>query len=424
MPSAPTLGLGLLISIAFGCGATERRADPPSAVVDQGSSTLTEGTEAASISSTVIAPEPESRDDGPTAEDLAGWTWSLTAPRPFSVGSEPAAAWSGEELLVWGGQTSEAIVGYGLAYRPDADSWRELPPAPSGGRLWPVNAMTPAGWLFVGGFDGTVARADGFAFDPRTDEWFALPDAPFAPASPKAGAWTGTELVIIDGPTGRAAALTPGQDHWDPLPLIPAGTPASANVRWEVVWDGQRVTVWQVSRPADPTQPARTLGHRLVDDSRELVGPFEGVAPRNVMSTVDGLVGFDDICRPGGSCPPAPLSLVSFDGAVWSPRVTATHFVSMASSTAVIGGTVVMGGCCSTSGDGQSWPGSAFTLDTNTWLPLPPTPMATGETLVWTGRELIALGRDTDYLLTPYVRTPSPAADTHRTTTTPAVVTE
>lgn len=60
--------------------------------------------------------------------------------------------WTGEELLVWGGSLGGgAFAGSGAAYRPDVDSWHELPAAPITGRDRHAAVWTGAGMLVWGG---------------------------------------------------------------------------------------------------------------------------------------------------------------------------------------------------------------------------------------------------------------------------------
>jgi hypothetical protein len=88
---------------------------------------------------------------------------------------QAVAAWTGSRLLVWGGEVGrEALVASrtGEAFDPSADRWSSLPAAPIEGRFDPVAAWTGRELIIWGGL-GTVAGAnperlaDGAAFTPR-----------------------------------------------------------------------------------------------------------------------------------------------------------------------------------------------------------------------------------------------------------------
>ena len=61
-------------------------------------------------------------------------SWNALAPSPLPGRSDPAFAWTGEELLVWGGWDGGVretpYFDDGAAYDPVARTWRMLPPSP------------------------------------------------------------------------------------------------------------------------------------------------------------------------------------------------------------------------------------------------------------------------------------------------------
>lgn len=68
--------------------------------------------------------------------------WRTVAAAPLSGRFLPAAAWTGTEMLVWGGAGCQgACSGPGIrahadgaAYDPTTDTWRPLPPSPLAAR--------------------------------------------------------------------------------------------------------------------------------------------------------------------------------------------------------------------------------------------------------------------------------------------------
>ncbi len=99
---------------------------------------------------------------------------------PMETGRvDGVAAWTGKQLLVWGGRSSSpgaprvTVPPHGLAYDPATNRWSSLPPAPLLGRLEPTSVWTGHQLLLWGGQlpkpapkGGTRYFADGAAFTP------------------------------------------------------------------------------------------------------------------------------------------------------------------------------------------------------------------------------------------------------------------
>ena len=87
---------------------------------------------------------------------------------------QAAAAWTGSRLLVWGGELGrEALIvsRTGSAFDPVASSWSPLPEAPIAGRLDPVSAWTGHELIVWGGLGVSDRRgpehfSDGASFTP------------------------------------------------------------------------------------------------------------------------------------------------------------------------------------------------------------------------------------------------------------------
>lgn len=109
-----------------------------------------------------------------------------------------ARAWTGHELLVWGGQKgpphSEEDTNTGAAYNPETDSWRPISNkgAPSA-RYNPATVWTGEEMIVYGGNAGVDARA----YNPTTDSWrnLSLRDAPGLHVRGDA-VWTGSEMLL------------------------------------------------------------------------------------------------------------------------------------------------------------------------------------------------------------------------------------
>ncbi|MEM8705568.1 MAG: PASTA domain-containing protein [Actinomycetota bacterium] len=190
-------------------------------------------------------------------------SWRSIAPSPLAARNDSAVAWSGQELVVWGGcvgaqcdERSDAGLSDGAAYDPVTDRWRPIPAAPIpggahavavaadgvlviyGGRAdasatdqlvaiydpaidgWELLPPSPIGLrthasgsadgsvvTFWGGqVDGRVAR-DGFSFDLSSRTWTAIPDAPTTSRLPEAQWVNG--LLLVAGDAGRMQVFTP-----------------------------------------------------------------------------------------------------------------------------------------------------------------------------------------------------------------------
>ncbi len=149
----------------------------------------------------------------------SAWLAMSTTGAP-SGGSAGAAVWTGQRLLVWGGQSGGAFLGNGAAYDPAADSWTAINAAnaPSA-RSSAAFVWTGQELLIFAGQTAAGSASDGAAYNPVTDSWRPLSAAgsPLARTGP-AAAWSGTELILFGGlsngtPLANLQCLNP-QPTW------------------------------------------------------------------------------------------------------------------------------------------------------------------------------------------------------------------
>ncbi|MGH3442152.1 MAG: Kelch repeat-containing protein [Nitriliruptorales bacterium] len=191
-------------------------------------------------------------EGGAAAYSPATGTWRRLAEPPSEVMGAPVAVWTGTEVVAFGGDHDYAR--HGAIYDPQGDKWRTVSEAPFG---TVSSSGSHAVWtgeqvLVVGFFRQDEDEADGAQgaalYDPATAEWTQLPDAPDVLPYFRDAVWTGDELVFIGAEAGNGArapqrlvalALNPATATWRPLPAPPQ------DVRGEmlVAWTGKEIVV-------------------------------------------------------------------------------------------------------------------------------------------------------------------------------------
>jgi hypothetical protein len=125
-----------------------------------------------------------------TATQLAAGHWVTIPAAPLSNRLFTSVAWTGKELIVWGGNDSPSGQPHndGAAYNPTTRAWRKLAPSP----LTPRGAAavwTGSEVVFCGGVvpapagrvtPGSVATV---AYRPDTNSWQTIAPAPLPPAT-------------------------------------------------------------------------------------------------------------------------------------------------------------------------------------------------------------------------------------------------
>ena len=246
-------------------------------------------------------PSPEyPRDGGMYDPDTDSWRPMSTTGAP-SGRLGPATVWTGEDLIVWGGDY--CYGGYcsgdqgGGRYNLFTDTWR--PMSYLGGGT--AAAIWTGQELFLLNPYGDVM----FKYDPGNDSW----ESPDAPAFPwdRPVVWTGEEIVVTGGFTG--GRFSPATGKW--IRLSSSGTPLPRGAS-TAVWTGNAMIVWggMVSAPeetATKTGGIYYLGVDLDDDGftacqgdcndgNAAISPTGVELPGNL---------FDEDCDGVLSCPPA-----------------------------------------------------------------------------------------------------------------------
>jgi hypothetical protein len=246
----------------------------------------------------------DAADPGPSARALARGRWQAMAAAPIVDRGSAAAAWTGKELLVWGGTSFDLRSGRpipdskragseGAAYNPATNTWRQLPPAPLEPRTAPAAVWTGTELLVWGGYgavpSGAGSRAalmteqltDGAAYNPTTDTWRQLPPAPVR-GGMGPGVWTGRELLFVGDPYRASAggkltgaAYDPASNRWRRISTSPA-IASGATDPGHLVTDGGRA--WTGSRLLVVANHARLGDRQPAGSSSQAAGiPAERV---------------------------------------------------------------------------------------------------------------------------------------------------
>lgn len=232
---------------------------------------------------------------------IAAWTelpsgFSELPPPPL-VRHERVAVWTGDELIVWGGNTNNDAVEHadGAVYLPTVREWRLLPSAPLSGRSSPAAVWTGSEFIVWGG--GHYAKGNGAALDPRTGEWRVLPDAPLGAREPAAAVWTGTEMLVWgDATRGKravdGAAYDPASNSWRTL----APAPLALN-EVTTAWTGAEMVVYGAlldGGNTSSTQHARGLAYDPARDAWRTLPTFR-LSPQasTIVWTGNELVAWD-----------------------------------------------------------------------------------------------------------------------------------
>jgi len=162
-----------------------------------------------------------------------------------------SAVWTGTEMLVWGGYNGTDYLAGGGRFTVGNNLWVSMSPSILSARERHGAVWTGSRWVIWGGSNAGGRLADGALYDPLTDSWTLLPGTG-APA-PRAGAsmvWAGDRLLVWGGDGASGLPLNTGAQllfvnglptAWSPINA--SGAP-SARSGHTAVWTGQRLLVW------------------------------------------------------------------------------------------------------------------------------------------------------------------------------------
>lgn len=187
--------------------------------------------------------------------DVAARRWSAIPPAPLPfLGFDVQAAWTGQELLVWGtdydrlGPTTSTAAG--ALYDPVERTWRAM--AQQDFVVFGSGVWTGDLFVVVGPPRGATGRVSAAAYDPETNVWRGLADPPLAnAASPPFGvvAWTGTSVLATSG-DGNVVLGDPAAGTW--RKAAPAPPPFDKRRASTFVWTGSELLQLGGGTPSSP----------------------------------------------------------------------------------------------------------------------------------------------------------------------------
>lgn len=189
-------------------------------------------------------------ENGATAR-YSSTTDQWTAAAAGATAHPGVGVWTGQEMLVWGAEYGYTASNAGARYNPLTDTWAAMTtegaPAPRHLRpnmaVWSGEAMIVWGGENLGQYMNT-----GGLYDPVIDEWAPTPltGAPAARAGNSA-VWTGSQMIVWGGRSITAPYMNTGglydpvSNTWQATPLT--GAP-SARFGHTAVWTGSLMIVW------------------------------------------------------------------------------------------------------------------------------------------------------------------------------------
>lgn len=187
-----------------------------------------------------------------TEADTDGWqaTSMLNAP---DGRRNAVAVWTGNEMLVWGGENANGTLNTGARYDPVTDLWTPMSSvgAPTPRRL--LAAVWTGTEMIVWGGEtgnGQTTLNDGSRYNPLTDTWTPMTNVN-APAGRlfHTAVWTGIEMIVWGGDlesgdvqvTNTGGRYNPSSDTWITTTTVNA---PSARNHHAAVWTGTEMIIW------------------------------------------------------------------------------------------------------------------------------------------------------------------------------------
>ncbi len=181
------------------------------------------------------------------------WTPTSTGPNVPAARDYFDGAWTGAELIVWGGESNTtAGMNTGGVYDPAADTWRptSITSATPGARKFHTSVWTGSELIVWGGYV-TALPLEGGSYHPATDSWTVLNLPATEPVQRyfHSSVWDGTEMLVWGGNEAGAGPPRPSGSRYAPVAntwrAISSGygVPAGRQ-QYAIAWTGSTMVVW------------------------------------------------------------------------------------------------------------------------------------------------------------------------------------
>ena len=129
-------------------------------------------------------------------------TWTpMTTTGALTGRAGCAFAWTGSELIIWGGNNGSGALTDGARYKPASNSWAPMNTTVNPGQRFGFGQAFSTTDLYVwGGFFGPLV-ANGYKYNYATDTWSLLPVTGTPPTGKNGPVvkWTGSKLIVWGG---------------------------------------------------------------------------------------------------------------------------------------------------------------------------------------------------------------------------------
>jgi hypothetical protein len=176
-------------------------------------------------------------------------SWTATSTSNAPVGRElHTTVWTGNEMILWGGQRFASYLNTGGRYNPTTDTWATTSTGNTPPRALHTGVWTGSEMIVWGGVNDSGALNTGRRYNPGTDTWIATSTTKAPSARGRhTSVWCGSEMIVWGGSgnTGNyldtGGRYNPTTDMWAATSTIdvPAGRTSHTGV-----WTGSEMIVW------------------------------------------------------------------------------------------------------------------------------------------------------------------------------------
>jgi N-acetylneuraminic acid mutarotase len=126
-----------------------------------------------------------------------------TPPAGITNRADHLAVWTGSEMIIWGGSTSDFIAGAfnnGARYNPANNTWTVMSSnnAPVA-RALPLGVWTGTELIVWGGYLGMTNSNTGARYNPATDTWTPFNTGQYTWTQEGTAVWTGSKVIFAGG---------------------------------------------------------------------------------------------------------------------------------------------------------------------------------------------------------------------------------